>query len=176
MNRYKFSEKDVKLVIDKVGGKDVKGLPNWFKKLENKDGLKAKDGKLFLGEKEVVPREKIDTTLRDAFYKKDSTVPWSRDSGYADISKRYIGISKRAFAGFAAKQRVKIRTDNVPKKIEKKGRNLSKKGVIEIDLYQTSRSDLPTYIRRSCVGIGPARDINFVATRYLYPLRTLRRW
>ena len=146
MNRYKISEKDLKSVIEKLKGKDVPSLPNWFKK--NKETLSIKNGKLFFDEKEVIPREKIDATLRDAFYKKDSKVPWARDSGYADISKRYAGISKRAFANFASRQRVKIRTDNVPRKIEKKGRKLSKKGVIEIDLYFTSRSDLPTAIQK----------------------------
>jgi hypothetical protein len=65
------------------------------------------------------------------------------------VSKRYIGISKRAFAAFAQTQRVKIRTDNAPKKIVKKGRKLSKKGIIEIDLFQTSRKDLPTYIQKT---------------------------
>ena len=146
MNRYKILEKDLKLVIEKVKGKDVTGLPNWFKK--NKETLTVKNGELFYEEKEVVPREKVDATLRDAFYKKDSKVPWARDSGYADISKRFVGISKRAFANFASRQRVKITTDNVPRKVEKKGRNLSKKGVIEIDLYFTSRSDLPTAIQK----------------------------
>ena len=146
MNRYKIFEKDLKPVINKLQGKDVSPLPNWFKK--NKEALSIKNGTLFFQEKEVIPREKVDATLRDAFYKKDSAVPWARHSGYADISKRYVGISKRAFAGFAQRQRVKIRTDNVPRKITKQGRKLSKKGVIEIDLYFTSRSDLPTYIQK----------------------------
>ena len=146
MNRYKILEKDLKPVIEKLKGKDVSGLPNWFSK--KKEELSVKNGKLFFNETEVIPREKIDSVLRDAFYKKDSKVPWARDSGYADISKRYAGISKRAFANFASRQRVKIRTDNVPRKIQKKGRKLSKKGTIEIDLYFTSRSDLPTVIQK----------------------------
>ena len=149
--RFRISKADVAKAIDKVRGKDVQGLPNWYKKtaLLKKDGFKVKNGKLYLEDKQVVPKEEIDEILRDAFYKKDSATPWSRDAGYADISKRFEGISKRAFGGFAQRQKAKIRTDNVPKKIVKKGRNLSKKGVIEIDLYQTSRKHLPTYIAKT---------------------------
>ena len=148
--RYKISKADVAKAIEKVRGKDVKGLPNWFRKaaLLKKDGFEVKNGKLLLEGKQVVPKEEIDAILRNAFYDKGSAVPWSRDAGYADISKRFEGISKRAFADFAQRQKAKIRTDNIPKKVVKKGRNLSKKGVIEIDLYQTSRKDLPTYIAK----------------------------
>ena len=149
MNRYKFSQKDIDKVLLKLKNKEVASLPNWYKKLQNKQDLKAKNGGLFLGEKQIVPAEKVNDIIRDAFYTKGSKTPWSRDAGYADLSKRYIGISKRAFAAFQQTQRVKIRTDNVPKKIEKKGRKLSKKGVIELDLFQTSRKDLPTYIQKT---------------------------
>ena len=149
INRYKFSQKDIATVLSKLKDSEVKGVPNWYKKLQNKQDLKEKNGKLFLGEKQIVAADKVNEILRDAFYKKDSKTPWSRDAGYADLSKRYIGISKRAFATFAQTQRVKIRTDNIPKKIVKKGRKLSKKGIIEIDLFQTSRKDLPTYIQKT---------------------------
>ena len=149
INRYKFSQKSIDTVLSKLKDSEVAGLPNWYKKLQNKQDLKAKNGKLFLGEKQIVPADKVNEIIRDAFYKKDSKTPWSRDAGYADLSKRYIGISKRAFAAFQQTQRVKIRTDNVPKKIVKKGRKLSKKGIIEIDLFQTSRKDLPTYIQKT---------------------------
>jgi hypothetical protein len=149
INRYKFNQKGIDQVLKRLKDNTVKGLPNWYKKLQNKEQLKEKDGKLFLGEKQIVPTEKVGEIIRNAFYQKDSKTPWSRDAGYADLSKRYIGISKRAFATFAQTQRVKIRTDNVPKKIVKKGRKLSKKGIIEIDLFQTSRKDLPTYIQKT---------------------------
>ena len=146
MNRYKFSEKDIQSVIAKISKDEDVPTPNWYKKLEKKGDLVVKDGKLFLGEKQIVPQEDIDKLLRKLFYSKESAIPWSRDSGSAAIAKKFIGISKRRFADFAQRQRVKIRTDNVPKTIVKKGRKLSKKGVIEMDLFHVSRKDLPTYI------------------------------
>ncbi len=106
INRYKFSQKDIATVLSKLKDNEVKGLPNWYKKLQNKQDLKEKNGKLFLGEKQIVAADKVNEILRDAFYKKDSKTPWSRDAGYADLSKRYIGISKRVFAAFAQTQRV----------------------------------------------------------------------
>jgi len=148
--RYRISKAEVAKAIEKVQGKDVKGLPNWFRKaaLLKKNGFTVQNGKLYLEGKQIVAKEEIDKILRDAFYSKDSATPWSRDAGYADIKKRFVGISKRAFADFAQRQRVKIRTDDIPRKVVKKGRNLSKKGIIEIDLFQTSRKDLPTYIAK----------------------------
>ena len=50
MNRYKILENDVKTVIQKVRGTDATPLPNWYKKLENKDNLK----KSFGAEKKVL--------------------------------------------------------------------------------------------------------------------------
>ena len=113
MQRYKFTEKNIKQAIAALGGKG-KG-PKFY--IKYKDTLTTKDGKLFYEKKEVVPKSQIDKVLRSLLYDKGSETPWSRDSGYSDLSKRYTGISKRAFADFVSRQRVKIESDNVPKKI-----------------------------------------------------------
>ena len=133
MQRYKFTEKNIKQAIGGLKGEKGK-TPKFYTKYKEK--LTTKDGKLFYEKKEVVPKTGIDKILRALLYDSKSQTPWSRDSGYADLSKRYTGISKRAFADFVSRQRVKIETDNVPPKIPKKGRNLSKKGTIEIDFEE----------------------------------------
>ena len=161
MQRYKFTEKNVKQAISALKGEKGK-TPKFYTKY--KDKLTTKDGKLFYEKKEVVPKSNIDKVLRSLLYDKGSAVPWSRDSGYADLSKRFTGISKRAFADFVSRQRVKIETDNVPPKIPKKGRNLSKKGTVEIDLYQISRIDLPKEIKASMQDTLDKNPQQFVLT------------
>ena len=64
INRYKFPQKSIEKVLSKLKGNEVTGLPNWYKKLQNKQDLKVKNGKLFLGEKQIVPTEKVDEIMR----------------------------------------------------------------------------------------------------------------
>ena len=144
MNRYKISKKEIETIV--ANPNDKSKHPNWYKR--NKDDITIKNKELHYQGKLVVPKEDIDEILRDLFYSKTSTTPWSRDAGYNDVSKRYVGISKRAFGNFAARQRVKIRTDNVPKKVVRKGNKVSKKGYIEMDLFQISKKDLPTNMKK----------------------------
>ena len=150
MNRFKIDKSGIEKVMDKLKNPDKSiKLPGFYTKSKDKEKFEIKNGNLFFENKEIIAKEKVETVLRDAFYDKKSKVPWSRDAGYSDLAKRYIGISKRDFAEFARKQRVKIRTDNVSRKVTRAGRKLSKKGTIEIDLFQISRKDLPTYIKKT---------------------------
>ena len=160
MQRYKFTELNIKKAISALKGEKVKKAPKFYTKY--KDKLTTRNGKLFYENREVVPKTQIDKILRSLLYDKGSRTPWSRDSGYADLSKRYTGISKRAFADFVSRQRVKIETDNVPKNIPKKGRNLSKKGTIEIDLYQISKKDLPKEIKAGMMDTLDKNPLQFV--------------
>ena len=146
MNRYKISEQDITKVLALLKNpQHPLKMPNWYKK--HKEDITQKKGELYYQDKRIIPKEKVNSVLRDLFYSKTSTTPWARDSGYADIRTKYIGISKRTFADFAQTQRVKIRTDNVPKRVERKGNKVHKKGIIEMDLFQISKKDLPTTIK-----------------------------
>ena len=156
MNRFKITRKQ----IDSVVKGDAE--PNWYKR--NKDNIETRGKALYFNDRLIVPVEDIDEVLRKEFYDKKSTTPWARDSGYADISKRFAGISKRAFAGFAQRQRVKIMTDNVPKRVERKGNRVNRKGQIEMDLYQISKKDLPTNIKGKMRATIKANPQGFVLT------------
>ena len=149
MNRYKINKKEIETIIENPNDKSKH--PNWYKR--NKDNIIIKDKELHFQDKLIVPKEDIDKILRDLFYSKTSTTPWSRDAGYNDVSKRFVGISKRAFGNFAARQRVKIRTDNVPKRVIRKGNKVNKKGHIELDLFQISKKDLPTTMKKKETGV-----------------------
>ena len=149
MNRYKINKKEIETIIENPNDKSKH--PNWYKR--NKDNIIIKNKELHYQDKLIVPKEDIDKILRDLFYSKTSTTPWSRDAGYNDVSKRFVGISKRAFGNFAARQRVKIRTDNVPKRVIRKGNKVNKKGHIELDLFQISKKDLPTTMKKKETGV-----------------------
>lgn len=147
INRFKFTDKSVEKAV-KVLKKDLpqSKAPNFLKRFPE---IATKNGKLFYQEKEIIRRGDIEKTVRGLLYNKDSTTPWAKNSGYAALSKKYIGISRRAFRDVVNKQRIKVLSDNVPPATKKKGRKLSKKGIIEIDLFFISRKDLPKELQGS---------------------------
>ena len=147
MNRFKFTEKSVARAI-KVLKKELpkSKAPNFLKRFPD---ITQKNGKLFYEEKEIIAKIDVEKTVRDLLYNKDSIVPWAKESGYAALSKKYIGISRRAFQEVVNRQRIKVQSDNVPPSMKKAGRKLSKKGVIEVDLFFISRKDLPKDLQGS---------------------------
>ena len=147
INRFKFTDKSVEKAV-KVLKKDLpqSKAPNFLKRFPE---IATKNGKLFYQEKEIIRRGDIEKTVRGLLYNKDSTTPWAKNSGYAALSKKYIGISRRAFRDVVNKQRIKVLSDNVPPATKKKGRKLSKKGIIEIDLFFISRKDIPKELQGS---------------------------
>ena len=96
--------------------------------------------------KQLVHEGEIDTFLRDALLNSTSDVPLSRDAGYHIVQKRTVGISRRAFAKFIAKQAVlQITRDRVPKE-EKVGRTLETRGSLEMDLIEAKGKDIGKYV------------------------------
>ena len=83
-----------------------------------KHGIQVKDGDTW---KRLVHEEHIDQYLRDTLLAPASDVPLSRDAGYHIVQKRTIGISRRAFGKFIAKQAVLQITRNKPAAHERKG-------------------------------------------------------
>ena len=148
-NRYVFTEANIKKSIRALQGKiQPKMAPKYFRVF--KDRLTVKNSKLFLDEKEVIPKSKIPELARSLLYTKDSETPWSRDGGYAWISERYFGLSRRVWRNALQSQRVKRQSDPLPPQRHKlKGRKVSKKGVIEIDLFHVSKNDMPYSIAKN---------------------------
>ncbi len=59
--------------------------------------------------------------LREILQSPESDVPMSRDSGYHILSKRFLGISRRAYMDFLAKQMPLQMTSNRPSEQTKAG-------------------------------------------------------
>ena len=66
MNRYKFSDDNIKKAIKYVLGKTKTG-PVFAKKY--KDELKVKKKKLYYNDKEIIAAERVDDLLRKKVYK-----------------------------------------------------------------------------------------------------------
>ena len=68
--------------------------------------------------KTLVHEHDIDGLLRDELLSSTSDVPLSRDAGYHAVQKKTVGISRRAFAKFIAKQAVlQITRDRLPEQL-----------------------------------------------------------
>ena len=118
MNRYKFSEDNIKKAIKYVLGKTKTG-PAFAKKF--KDELKVKKKKLYYLDREVISLEKVDDLLRTKVYKEDDT-PTGRDSFFHIIKQNYIGVSRRVVMEFLRKQKPLEDKPSVPQARQKSGK------------------------------------------------------
>ena len=160
INRFRFTDKAVAKAIQVLKGDIAKSkAPTFLKRFKE---IQLRNGKLFYQEKEIIKTSDIAKKVRDLLYTKGSTTPWSRDAGYAALSKKYIGISRRAFRDVTSAQKIKVESDNVPPAIKKKGRKLSKKGQIEIDLFHISRNDLPKELQGKITDISVPNTQSYV--------------
>ena len=75
---------------------------------------KGKSGKIVLLAQErqnwkvVVPKEQVEKFCREAILNPTSKVPLTRDAGYHILQKDSIGISRRSFYAFLAKQELSL--------------------------------------------------------------------
>jgi hypothetical protein len=150
-NRYKFTEKSIKKAIRVIKKQlDESKAPKWYKRY--KADLKLDKKSLFLGDKQIVPKEKIGEIVRGLLYTKGSKVPWGRESGYNIVKNKYIGISKRDFYKIVQSQEIKVKSDPVPPVVKKAGARVNKRGMLECDLYHVSSNDLPEELARAMKG------------------------
>ena len=96
--------------------------------------------------KKLVHEHNIDALLREQLLSSSSDVPLSRDAGYHIVQKRTVGISRRAFAKFIARQAVlQITKDKLP--VQKhRGKPLEGRGYLEIDLVEAKGTDIGKYV------------------------------
>ena len=96
--------------------------------------------------KRIVHEGEIDGYLRDSLLSAESDVPMSRDAGYHIVQKRTLGISRRAFGKFLAKQAVlQITRDRVPE-LKKVGKPVELRGYLEMDLVEAKGRDIGKYV------------------------------
>jgi len=136
VNRYRFSQKTIDSA--KAYLKDKKGAKPSFL---NKYTGTVKNGKLYLDDKLVVPKDRVETYLRNKILK--GTTPLSRDAAFYWISKKTIGVSRAAVDSFLKKQRVIRETDNQQATTKRPKQRVNTKGQLHIDLVEIKFKDFP---------------------------------
>ena len=136
MNRYRFTEKTISAAKKFIKG-DGKREPAFLKRFKGT----VKDGKLYLDDKLVVPKEKVETFLRNKIY--EGKTPLSRDAAFYWISKNTVGVARKAVDDWLKKQRVIRETDNQQATTKRPKRQVKTKGQLHIDLVEIKWKDLP---------------------------------
>jgi len=96
--------------------------------------------------KVIVPKERIENFCRDAILTPASKVPLTRDAGYHILQKGCVGISRRAFYAFLAKQKPLQLTRNQNSVMRKPGRPLEARGSLELDLVEAKGKDIGKFL------------------------------
>ena len=96
--------------------------------------------------KTLVHEGAIDGYLRQELLSSNSNVPLTRDAGYHIVQKRTVGISRRSFGKFIAKQAVlQITRDKLPVKLHA-GVPLEQRGYLELDLVEAKGRDIGKFV------------------------------
>ena len=128
--------------------KNDKPMPAWAV------DAKQRKGKLYIGDREVVPRETQQEWLRARLYDKTKPpISFSRDGGYEAIAKISLGVSRRAWYTFLSAQELHQKAAARPGKVKNPGQKIHTRGIVECDLIEARESDVapfgrtkPTYI------------------------------
>ena len=108
-----------------------------------KHALFVKDGGTW---KRLVHEDAVDAYLRDALLKDGSDVPFSRDAGYHIVQQRTLGISRRTFGKFIAKQAVLQITRDRPSEKKRLSKPAEKRGYLEMDLVEAKGRDIGKHV------------------------------
>ena len=137
IRRVVFTRARIAALIRDV--KTKKNLPDWAVQPQ------VRGNKLFIQNREVVPRESISSWLRDRVYDKSKPpVNMSRDGGWTDFLERETyGISRRGWMNWLTRQDVHQRGLARPKPAKSPGQKIHSRGTVEIDLVEAKRKDLP---------------------------------
>ena len=108
-----------------------------------KHALFVKDGATW---KQLVHEDAVDEYLRDAMLKDGADVPFSRDAGYHIVQQRTLGISRRTFGKFIAKQAVLQITRDRPSEKKRISKPAEKRGYLEMDLVEAKGRDIGKHV------------------------------
>ena len=136
MNRYNFTDERIKALK-----KYVKKPEGRKPVLLNKHEATIQKGKLYLDGKQVIPKNKVEETLRRKIL--SGQIPLTRDAAFYWLSKKYVGLSRKAVDDFLKKQRIIRETDNAKAKTTATNRKVNKKGWLHLDLVEIKFSQLP---------------------------------
>jgi len=140
INRHRFTVKTVLQAKNFLRG-TAKKKPAFLEKYKGT----LKKNNLHLDGKLVVPKEKVDSYLRNRIYR--GKTPLTRDAAFYAISKNAVGVSRSAIQTFLKKQRVIRETDNQQATSKRGSRSVHKKGQLHYDLIEIKMKDLPRVIK-----------------------------
>ena len=137
IRRVVFTKARIAALIRDVKAKTK--LPEWAVEAQ------VRNGKLFIQNREVVPRESISSWLRSRVYDKNKKpVNMSRDGGWTDFLERETyGISRRVWMSWLSRQDIHQRGLARPKPAKSPGQKIYSRGTVEIDLVEAKQKDLP---------------------------------
>jgi hypothetical protein len=107
MNRYKLTDATIEAAIKFLKKKSDTG-PAFAVRF--KDDLKVQGKQLLYKGTIVVSKEKVGDVLREEIYKKNATVPASRDAAFHLLKNKYTGITRRALMKWLLAQRPRQRS------------------------------------------------------------------
>ena len=120
-----------------------KKLPTWA------EGAKTKDGVFYIGSKQVIPREEVDSFLRSRVYNQTKDpVPFSRDGGFDYLSKHTIGISRKRWYDWLSRQELHQKQSVRPVMPKRAGQKVSRRGLLQMDLVESKPQDLKSLGRK----------------------------
>ena len=170
LRRFRIKQKDYENVLawlkkqpDGEAKLPVDYLPNinWAHKTPLKLKAAAHGKKVIFAPekgawKRLLHEKEVDEYLRDSLLSDISDVPFSRDAGYHIVQQRTIGISRRTFQKFIAKQAVLQITRDRPNAQKRVSKFASKRGILEMDLIEAKGYDIGKHIHK------PVRDFYWI--------------
>ena len=99
-------------------------------------------GKLYAGNRRVIPAEEREDFLREIVYGKKSEYPFGRDSLFAILKDEVLNVSKRDIESFLNAQGPLVRRRARPKKQKREHlRQIRKPGILSVDLVHVKAKD-----------------------------------
>ena len=139
MNRFQYPREVVAQAIQFLKTKKGK-QPNFLKKFPGE--FSVKQGKLYAGQRRVVPTEERDDFLRDAIYGKTAEYPFGRDSAFAIIKNEVLNVSKRDIEAFLNKQGPLVHRRSRPRKEKREHiRKIKTPAQLSVDLAHVKAKD-----------------------------------
>ena len=142
INRYKFTKAGIAKAKKFLStGKGHLNIPTWCEKF--KDQLKIKNGKVHFEDREIIPKEDVETYLRKRLYSKgDDAIQSSRDGAHYELLKQTCGITRRKLMDFFKAQKTLGETRDALPEPKSKGGAKIKNYVLETDLVFIKKKDL----------------------------------
>ena len=139
MNRFHFPQKKIARAILFI--KNKKGTaPGFIQKFPGVFNVRR--GKLYAGNRRVIPAEEREDFLREIVYGKKSEYPFGRDSLFAILKDEVLNVSKRDIESFLNAQGPLVRRRARPKKQKREHlRQIRKPGILSVDLVHVKAKD-----------------------------------